>query len=207
MSAERALGLGIEHGIQSWVTGSSLARAGCDVFYEWAFYPLLIVALICLGLFRREVYRDTRRALIISLGLAVIVFLLFPTAPPRLLHGLGIHDTVGMHDHDVDSFHGITYNPYAAMPSLHVGWSLIVAHGVFCAVRLPLVRLLAILHPIAMAFVTIATGNHYVLDCLAGALIAVVALRSAGASGSAPAPRGVRRPARSPMPVRALERP
>ena len=43
-----------------------------------------------------------------------------------MLPDLGITDTVGMHAHDVDSFHGISFNPYAAMPSLHVGWSLIV---------------------------------------------------------------------------------
>ena len=115
-----------------------------------AFYPLLVVVLIWLGLAHRDVYRHSRRALVVALGLAAIGFLLFPTAPPRMVPGLGIYDTVGMHDHDVGSFHGITYNPYAAMPSLHVGWSLIAGAGVFRAVRSRVVRGAAIVHPLLM---------------------------------------------------------
>ena len=107
--------------------------------------------LIWLGFTHRGVYLQTRRALVVALALAAIVFLMFPAAPPRMLPGLGIHDTVGMDDHDAGSFHGISYNPYAAMPSMHVGWSLIVAGGVVRAVQSPWVRGIAIAHPLVMA--------------------------------------------------------
>ena len=105
---------------------SPLVRDAFATYYECAFYPLLATVVVWLALAHRDVYVQTRRALIVALALAAIVFLLFPTAPPRMLPGLGIHDTVGMRDHDAGSFHGISYNPYAAMPSMHVGWSLIV---------------------------------------------------------------------------------
>ena len=181
VAAERSLGLAFEHGLQQIATASPITRAAFDTYYEWAFYPLLAVVVIWLGLAHRNVYRHTRRALVVALVLAAICFLLFPTAPPRMVPGLGIHDTVGMHDHDVGSFHGISYNPYAAMPSLHVGWSLIAAAGVFRAVRSRWVRAAAIVHPLAMTVTTIATGNHYLLDCMAGAAIGLLALAATGA--------------------------
>ena len=111
---------------------------------------------------------------------------MFPAAPPRMLPGLGIHDTVGMDDHDAGSFHGISYNPYAAMPSMHVGWSLIVAGGVVRAAQSPWVRGIAIAHPLVMAATTIATGNHYLLDCIAGAVIGVVAVLAVGSATATP---------------------
>ena len=185
VAAERSLGLAFERGFQQLATASPISRAAFDVYYEWAFYPLLAGLLVWLGLAHRDLYLHTRRALIVALALAAIVFLFFPTAPPRMLPDLGIHDTVGMQSHDAGSFHGISYNPYAAMPSLHVGWSLIVASGVFRAVRSPWVRGAAIVHPLLMTAATIATGNHYLLDCLAGAAIGVVAIFAVGAPGAA----------------------
>jgi membrane-associated phospholipid phosphatase len=201
VDAERTLGMSVEHAIQQAVTSSPLLRGAFDEYYELAFYPLLAGVLIWLGLRHRDVYGATRRALIVALGIAAIGFLLFPTAPPRMLPALGIHDTVGMHGHDVGSFHGISYNPYAAMPSLHVGWSIIVALGVYRAVRRRLVRGLAIVHPLLMAAATIVTGNHYLLDCIAGAGVATVAIRAVGsphtASAQAPARGRVRAPMRA----------
>ena len=184
VAAERFAGLAVEDRIQRVATLSPLVRDAFAAYYEWAFYPLLACVVIWLGIAHRDVYRRTRRALIVALALAAIVFLLFPTAPPRMLPGLGIHDTVGMHDHDVGSFHGISYNPYAAMPSMHVGWSLIVAGGVIRAVRSPWLRGIAVAHPLVMATATIATGNHYLLDCVAGAGIGLLAILAAGTATS-----------------------
>jgi hypothetical protein len=181
LELEGDLGLRFEHAVQSAVTSLPLAQPLADGYYELAFYPLVTAVLVSLALWQRETYREARRAMFIAMGLALVLFVLDPTAPPRLVHGLGIQDTVGMTGHDVGSFHGIDYNPYAAMPSLHVGWSLIVAHAVYRAVRVTAVRVLAVLHPILMTIATIATGNHYVLDCLVGAGVALLALRLASA--------------------------
>jgi membrane-associated phospholipid phosphatase len=199
VDAERTLGISVEHAIQQLATSSPLLRGAFDEYYELAFYPLLAVALVWLGLAHRDVYGFTRRALILALGIAAIGFLLFPTAPPRMLPSLGIHDTVGMHDHDVGSFHGISYNPYAAMPSLHVGWSMIVALGVFRSVRSRVLRGVAILHPLLMATATIATGNHYLLDCIAGAGVATIAIVAVGSPHTASEPARARARVHAPM--------
>ena len=197
IGAERSFGLALEHGVQRLASSSPISEAAFDVYYEWAFYPLLAAVLVWLGLTHRDLYRHSRRALFFALAIASIFFLLFPTAPPRMLPGLGIDDTVGMQQHDAGSFHGISYNPYAAMPSMHVGWSLIVAAGAFRAVRNHWVRAAAIVHPLLMSAATIATGNHYLLDCLAGAAIGLVAL------AAATMPNAARVPVRTPVGMRA----
>jgi hypothetical protein len=199
VGAERSLGLAFEHGMQRLATASPIGREAFDVYYEWAFYPLLAAVLVWLGLTHRDVYRHSRRALFFALAIASIFFILFPTAPPRMLPGLGIQDTVGMQQHDAGSFHGISYNPYAAMPSMHVGWSLIVAAGAFRAVRNNWVRVAAIVHPLLMSAATIATGNHYLLDCVAGAVIGLVAIFAL----SVPSPAGEQSRSRVPMPATA----
>jgi membrane-associated phospholipid phosphatase len=101
---------------------------------------------------------------------------LLPTAPPRLVEGLGIADTVGLAGHDSGSFAGIKFNPYAAMPSMHVGWSLLVGLIGFRVARRTWLRMLFAVHPILMALTVTATGNHYFLDSIVGIAVAVTAL-------------------------------
>jgi membrane-associated phospholipid phosphatase len=101
---------------------------------------------------------------------------LLPTAPPRLVEGLGIADTVGLAGHDSGSFAGIKFNPYAAMPSMHVGWSLLIGLIGFRVARRPLLKAVFVLHPILMAITVTATGNHYFLDSIVGILVALSAV-------------------------------
>jgi len=91
------------------------------------FAPLLVTVLGWLAIRPRARYRSLRSLLFVSLGIAVFFYVLYPTAPPRLVPGLGIADTVGMAGHDTGSFAGIRINPYAAMPSMHFGWSVLLA--------------------------------------------------------------------------------
>ena len=90
------------------------------------FAPLIVAVLVWLGLCDRDCYRELRMLLFVSLAIAVVFYVLYPTAPPRLVPSLGIADTDGPAGHDTGSFAGIRFNPYAAMPSMHVGWSLLV---------------------------------------------------------------------------------
>ena len=98
-----------------------------STYYMLGFGPVLASILVWLAGSRRRYYRELRTLLFISLGIALVVYLAFPTAPPRLVPGLGIADTVGLSGHDTGSFAGVRFNPYAAMPSLHVGWSILAA--------------------------------------------------------------------------------
>jgi membrane-associated phospholipid phosphatase len=95
---------------------------------------------------------------------------------------LGVEDTVGLSGHDAGSFHGLDYNPYAAMPSMHVGWALLVGIALLHCSRRRGTRALAILYPVFMAVTVVVTGNHYVVDCIAGAVIATVSIPLAAAT-------------------------
>jgi PAP2 superfamily len=154
----------------------SFASEFFSAYYMLGFGPLIAAVLIWLGLRDRDRYRELRTLLFASLALAVVFYIGFPTAPPRLVPELGIADTVGLSGHDTGSFAGIRFNPYAAMPSMHVGWSLLVGVvGFRAARRLPL-RLFFALHPLLMAVTVTATGNHYFADSAAGAAIALLTL-------------------------------
>jgi membrane-associated phospholipid phosphatase len=89
---------------------------------------------------------------------------------------LGIADTVGMTAHDTGSFAGIRFNPYAAMPSMHVGWSLLVGIVGFRATSSRILRVFFVAHPLVMAVTVTATGNHYFVDSIAGAAAALAAV-------------------------------
>jgi hypothetical protein len=147
-----------------------------SAYYMLGFAPLVAAVVVWLGLRRPEVYRELRTVLLISIGIAVVVYVLFPTAPPRLVPELGIADTVGLTGHDTGSFAGIRFNPYAAVPSMHVGWSLLVALYGLRAVSSLILRVFFFLHPALMAVAVTATGNHYFFDSLAGIAVALVAL-------------------------------
>jgi hypothetical protein len=170
---ERAAGLFHEESLQSALAwGHDFFSA----YYMLAFAPLLATTLVWLGLRHRDRYRELRTLLLLSLGIAAVFYVLYPTAPPRLVPGLGIADTVGLASHDTGSFGGVRFNPYAAMPSMHVGWSLLVGIIGYRTARRPVVRAFFALHPFLMAVTVTATGNHYFLDSLVGAAVAVAAV-------------------------------
>jgi hypothetical protein len=169
IGAERALGIFREHSLQHALAPAVALFSG---YYVVGFGPLCVAVLVWLAIRRRDRYVELRDALLVSLGIATIVFVLFPTAPPRLVPRLGISDSVGLSGHDTGSFLDIRFNPYAAMPSMHVGWSVLVAAAGFRAVRDPAARTLFLLQPLLMLVAVSATGNHLFLDSMAGLAVA-----------------------------------
>jgi hypothetical protein len=170
---ERATGLLRETDVQS------LLHPIVDFFsayYMLGFGPLIATVLVWLGIRDRELYRRLRTLLFASLGLAVVGYVLYPTAPPRLVPRLGISDTVGLSAHDTGSVAGIRFNPYAAMPSMHVGWSVLIAIFGFRAARSRWLRAFFVLHPFLMVLTVTATGNHYFVDAICGAAAALAAI-------------------------------
>jgi hypothetical protein len=178
---ERGVSLMHERGLQHLV---SFASRFFSTYYLVGFAPLVAATLIWLGLRHRDRYRELRTLLFASLAIAILFYVLYPTAPPRLVPTLGLTDTVGMSAHDTGSFLGVRLNPYAAMPSMHVGWSLLVGLIGFRVARRPLVRALFAVHPILMALTVTATGNHYFLDSIVGIAVALTALAIVSTSWS-----------------------
>jgi hypothetical protein len=130
-----------------------------------------VAVLLWLHQRRPAAFAFVRTTLLVASGLALSGFLLFPTAPPRLA-GIGIADTVSKGY--VSLNHGLVsslYNPYAALPSMHVGYALVVAASVLRYGRHPLARALGLLYAPAVLLVVVATGNHFFVDAAAGAIV------------------------------------
>jgi PAP2 superfamily len=120
---------------------------------------------------RPEHFARVRTILVASSFTALVGFLAFPTAPPRLA-GIGLADTVsGEH---VDLNRGLVsalYNPYAAIPSLHVGYAAVVGVTVAAIARTKLVRALGAVYPAFVTLTVVATGNHFFVDAAAGVVV------------------------------------
>jgi PAP2 superfamily protein len=125
---------------------------------------------------RREHFPFVRNTLIGATALALVGYVVFPAAPPRLA-ALGFSDTVstGAHVNLSSNLLGSLYNPFAAVPSLHFGYALLVGVGVATLARRRVVRIAGALYPFVMLFVIVATGNHFFFDAAAGAIVVGVA--------------------------------
>jgi hypothetical protein len=120
-----------------------------------------------------------RTTVLIASGLALVGYVAFPTAPPRLA-ALGIADTISG-DH-VNLNHGLLsslYNPFAAVPSMHVGYAVIVGASLVRYGGRPVLRAAGVLYPALVVLVIVATGNHFLFDAAAGVIVAAVAAGAA----------------------------
>jgi hypothetical protein len=151
---------------------------------------------------RPAAFAFVRTALLLASTLALVGFLAFPVAPPRL-SGIGIADTVS--NGHIDLNKGLVstlYNPYAAVPSMHIGYALIVGASLLLYARRLLVRALGALYAPFMLLVVVATGNHFFFDAAAGALVAVLAAAAAAPLTRRAAPSRI-----SELPARPKPRP
>ena len=175
VALERSLHLFVESNVQRAVQ----TLPGVTSLFGVAYLTLhlAVTAGVLLWLHRRrpDGFAFARTALLLASGLALIGFLVYPTAPPRLA-GVGILDTVsGAHSDLNRGLVSTLYNPYAAVPSMHVGYALIIAAALLHHGRHSLVRTFGALYPPFVVLVTVATGNHFFLDAAAGALVAGLA--------------------------------
>jgi hypothetical protein len=172
---EDALSLGWERGIQAAIDGSRLVTLANWV-YIWGHWPVIVATGVALFLLRRDRYRLLRNAMFVSGAIGFLFFALFPVAPPRLLD-VGLVDTVTEQSHAYRALQppGLT-NQYAAFPSLHAGWNVLVGIVLFGTTAHVAVRAFAILSPLAMIFAVVATANHFMLDVAGGIAVVLVGL-------------------------------
>ncbi|MGH9103006.1 MAG: phosphatase PAP2 family protein [Acidimicrobiales bacterium] len=175
---ERQLGIYFERSLQSAVLEAQWLVKACDVFYATIHFLLPIATLLWLYFKVPHRYRVWRNALGWATAIALVVFALFPVAPPRLLPpAYGFVDTmttVGGAGHLDSTLLKEAGNQYAAMPSLHVVWAAWCAAALAPAVRRRWLAALLWADPFVTAFVVLVTANHFVLDVLAG--LAVLAM-------------------------------
>ncbi|WP_328686516.1 bifunctional glycosyltransferase 87/phosphatase PAP2 family protein [Streptomyces sp. NBC_00343] len=174
LSIERFLHIDIEHAINHWVVKVEFLKDFFNFYYE-SFHFVVPLTVMAVLYWRRPVdYRWARSALGFATLLALVGFWLYPLAPPRLLPGLGIIDTVhGVQDFSKPDYGTLTAltNQYAAMPSLHFGWSLWCGVVIFALAPKWWMKALGLLHPFFTVSAIVATGNHWVLDAAGGAAV------------------------------------
>ncbi len=170
---ERSMGVAVEHQMQRALIASDSVVTLANWVYIWMHWPVLIGTLIWLIVVDRDEYIALRNAMIISGLIGLVIFATFPVAPPRL-YSPEFVDTVTERSHSYRVLQPPGFvNAYAAVPSLHFGWNLLVGIAWFRVGRSRWWRVAAVLMPAAMAWAVVATANHYVLDVVLGGLIAL----------------------------------
>ena len=173
LSFERRLGLDREHWVQGLVIDRPRLMMVWNWVYIWGHWPVIAGTLIWLHRRDRLSYLVLRNALCLSGAIGLVVFATYAVAPPRLMP-IGLIDTVTEHSNSYRVLQPPSLvNRYAAVPSLHVGWNLLIGVALWRASRRRLVRAVAGAGPVLMAIAVVATANHYVIDGLVGAAVAL----------------------------------
>ncbi|MBF6543932.1 phosphatase PAP2 family protein [Nocardia brasiliensis] len=178
LGLEHRLGMSSERVVQSIFVDREFFAVPANVYYATAHFTVAVAVLLWLWVFRPEHYRWTRNLMAALTGAALVVHMLVPLAPPRMLAEYGFVDLAAQYGPSVygSAESGGLSNQFAAMPSLHVGWALLLAVAIVAAARTPW-RWLALAHPAITTVVVVGTGNHYWLDILvAVGLLALAAL-------------------------------
>jgi membrane-associated phospholipid phosphatase len=169
MTIENSLGLFEEISVQSALLSYETVVHVFNIIYFYGHWPTILAFAVYMFIKKPQVYAITRNAFLMSGAVALIFFILFPVAPPRLAT-FGIVDTLSM-TIPVKYDDSPLVNPYAALPSLHVGWALLMSLGLLLATNRLWLRLIACLIAPAMLAATVITGNHYIIDGIFGSLL------------------------------------
>jgi PAP2 superfamily protein len=171
---EEWLRLDWERGLQEALLRDDVWVTLANWIYIWGHWP--VIATFAVFLYRRhhDDYRLLRNAMFISGGIGFLFFALLPVAPPRLVDP-ELVDTVTLHSDAYRALQppGLT-NQYAAFPSLHFGWNLLLGIVLFNATRRVFLRAFAIVGPPAMGAAVVLTANHFVLDLAGGVAVVLV---------------------------------
>jgi hypothetical protein len=175
---ESRLGLNVEMMANAWLTSRPWLAAPAGYIYAAGYVVTSVAVLVFLYVYSPPVFRWARRAfLVLNLG-AALCFAVYPVAPPRLNPSLSIVDVVeGQHIWGTwGSPVGDRANDLAALPSLHFALVLWVLVMLVVATRSVVLITLASINVVLTAVVVVATGNHYPLDLVAGAVLALISI-------------------------------
>jgi PAP2 superfamily protein len=177
-SAERSLGLLIEPSVQHWAVHAGwpaeVARWGyANLHFKGS---CLMLAIIYFGY--RNSYGFVRNTVVAAMAISVIGYALFPTAPPRFLPELGLDPSSAVTGNNplLSNPGDPLFNPFAAVPSMHVGLSVILAGSLGMLVRPRLLKGLLFAYPLLMTYVVVTSGNHFLLDAVFGLVTAVLSV-------------------------------
>jgi hypothetical protein len=175
LSFERSLHIAPEAALNSWLVAHDTLGTILSYYYDNAHFIVTFGLLGWLWWKRADVYRPLRSSLIAINAIGLLVFWLYPVAPPRMLSGFT--DVIAS-SHTFGSWHtgslAADANQFGAMPSLHIAWAVWCTLVIWRLSANAWVRAVAVAYPCVTAFAVLATGNHYLMDLLGG--LATVAL-------------------------------
>jgi uncharacterized membrane protein YkvA (DUF1232 family) len=178
IAIERAAHVFVEPSVQAWASGSHLVMVLASWLYVNAQTTITFSALLYLYLRHNRNFYFVRNMFMIAMAIALVAYAVFPTAPPRFMPEWGFIDTVsnvtGVHISHASASSMSLFNPYAAVPSMHVAFALMVGWPLAYLSRNRVVRVMWLLYPFLMSFVIVVTANHFILDAFLGALTAGV---------------------------------
>jgi hypothetical protein len=183
LHAEQRWHLDGEHGANAWLSHHLTLREVASWWYQLAHLTLSMSVLAWCWLAAPAVYRVARNTLVLTNVAGLIVFAVYPVAPPRLLPGAGFSDSIAVALGTGQAAHPPP-DQYAAMPSLHLAWATWVVLTVWAITghtgRWRALRPLSVVQPVLTGTAVVVTANHYVLDLLAGVALALLARAVAG---------------------------
>jgi hypothetical protein len=184
ISLERTLHVFVEPSIQAWASGSHFLMVLSSYLYVNAQTTVTVAALVYLYLRHNRNFYFVRNMFMVAMAIALLGYIVFPTAPPRFLPEWGFSDSVadltGVHVSHTSAAMSALVNPYAAVPSMHVAFALMIGWPLARLVRWRVVRVMWLLYPFLMAFVIVATANHFIIDAVLGAFTAAASAYAAG---------------------------
>lgn len=190
VAVEQTLGVYVERSVQQAFEGIPYAPALLGLLYVTLHFVGTAIALTWIHRKHPDRFPLVRTTFVAATAIALIGYVLFPAAPPRLAE-LGFADTV-THSTKLNlssDLLGALYNPFAAVPSLHFGYALIIGVALATIANRPVVRILGALYPAAMLLIIVATGNHFFLDAALGGLAVLIGWLVARMLLETPAPR------------------
>ncbi|WP_405925911.1 phosphatase PAP2 family protein [Streptomyces sp. NBC_00035] len=170
---EHQLGLAFEESVNHAVNSVTWLIIGMNYYYATLHFVVTLGVLVWLYRWHPGRYAATRLALFATTAVALVGYYFYPLAPPRLMNGGSFVDTVLVHQTWGSMASGDLKhmsNQYAAMPSMHIGWSLWCGLTIFALASAPWARILGLLYPTATLVVIVATANHFWLDAAGGML-------------------------------------
>jgi hypothetical protein len=179
---ERGVHLFFEPTVQTWTIGKAWLIHAADLTYVNAHFGITIGFLVWMYFFRNEAFYFVRNMFMVAMGMALLMYVLFPTAPPRFMPEWGFTDTVSdFFGQSASHSASVLYNPYAAMPSMHVAFALMIGVTGVKLVKWRVTKAFWSIYPLFITFVVIVTANHFWLDAAVGAAVAAASAYASAA--------------------------
>src|SRR5215210_7939134 len=181
IGAEQELGLFLEPAVHRWAQAQGWVIDAASWMYVNSHFTITTVTLAFLYLRRNEHFYFVRNMFVIAMGIALVGYVAVPTAPPRFLPEWGFQDSVAQFTGVGAEASNALFNPFAAVPSMHVAFALMLAVPMASTARRRAVRAAWRCYPALVTFVVVATANHWWFDAFLGAATAAVSAFAAQA--------------------------